>query len=169
MNEMLLEVCVDGVDFDSDTELDVIGRHFADWGWSAIDGQIVISVSGSFDPVAEALRIAAALQEVLPGARVVRWHEDFVGYSEIAQRAGVSREAVRLWAKSMRGPQDFPAARGYVGAGDRRSPLWTWAAVATWLGENDVFEDQYTYPSERQVAEINWALMRLRDREVVGV
>ena len=169
MTELLLELCVDGLDFESEVEMDRIGERFSEWSWSSIDGQVIVGVSGDFDPVQEAERVARDLHAVFPAFRVTRWYEDYVSYSEIASRAGVSREAVRLWATGQRGPQDFPAPIGFVGFGDRRSPLWTWSVVAEWLAENNIFEDMYAYPSPRQVAEINWVLAKLLDRGEIVV
>lgn len=168
VTEVLVELCVDGVDLDSEADLVAIGEHLSDWSWTAIDEQVVVSLTATGNPVDEVRGVVAALKRVLPNACVTRWYEDLVGYSEIAQRAGVTREAVRLWATGQRGSQDFPVAHGAVGAGDRRSPVWPWSVVAAWLSENDVYVDPYVYPAQRQVAEINWVLAQQLDREVVG-
>jgi predicted DNA-binding transcriptional regulator AlpA len=51
--------------------------------------------------------------------------QDLVSGAEIGRRLGVSREAVRKWAKSDR---DFPEPLARVG----RSVVWDWGLVRGW-------------------------------------
>jgi predicted DNA-binding transcriptional regulator AlpA len=51
--------------------------------------------------------------------------QDLVSGAEIGRRLGVSREAVRKWAKSDR---DFPEPLARVG----RSVVWDWGLVKGW-------------------------------------
>lgn len=55
--------------------------------------------------------------------------DDMVNAAEISHRAGVSREAVRLWIQGARGAGDFPPPAARVG----KSPVWSWLDVAEWL------------------------------------
>jgi hypothetical protein len=65
------------------------------------------------------------------GLRVVRVEPDeLVTAGEIAERAGVSREAIRLYAQGKRGPGGFPAP---VAGLQQKSPLYRWSDVAAWL------------------------------------
>lgn len=75
-----------------------------------------------------ALRFIAQVQAALPGATVVRLDQDLVSISDIAERAGRSRESVRLLVEGRRGPGQFPAPVGVVGDGIR---VWPWALVLT--------------------------------------
>jgi hypothetical protein len=50
--------------------------------------------------------------------------------SEIAERAGLSREAIRLYAQGKRGPGGFPAP---IASLHQKSPLYRWSGVAAWL------------------------------------
>lgn len=52
--------------------------------------------------------------------------EDLVSGAEIGRRLGVSREAVRKWAKSPE--RGFPAPLARVG----RAVVWDWSAVKSW-------------------------------------
>ncbi|HSH61801.1 MAG TPA: hypothetical protein VK988_19580 [Acidimicrobiales bacterium] len=52
--------------------------------------------------------------------------EDLVSGAEIGRRLGVSREAVRKWAKAP--DRGFPQPLARVG----RSVVWDWTAVKTW-------------------------------------
>ena len=49
---------------------------------------------------------------------------------DIAKRAGVSREAVRLWAAGQRGPGSFPRPVLVTTGGES---LWDWQQVAPWI------------------------------------
>jgi hypothetical protein len=55
---------------------------------------------------------------------------ELVTASEIAERAGLSREAVRLYAHGKRGPGGFPAP---IAGPRKKSPLYRWSDVAAWL------------------------------------
>lgn len=68
------------------------------------------------------------------GYRVVRVEpDDLVSLTEIAKRAGRSKESVRLLAAGKRGAKrserSFPRPRGQIG----RTKLWSWAEVAEWF------------------------------------
>ena len=76
--------------------------------------------------------IASAIGQVrsVPGVDVVRVEpEEYMTATEIAQRTGKSREAIRLLATGQRGRGDFP--RPFLRLRDR-SPLWRWSEIAAW-------------------------------------
>jgi hypothetical protein len=65
------------------------------------------------------------------GLRAIRVEPDeLVTAGEIAARAGLSREAVRLYARGQRGPGGFPHP---VAALHQKSPLYKWSDVAAWF------------------------------------
>jgi hypothetical protein len=65
------------------------------------------------------------------GLRAVRVEPDeLVTTGEIAGRAGLSREAIRLYAQGKRGPGGFPPP---VAGLHQKSPLYRWSDVAAWL------------------------------------
>ncbi len=74
-------------------------------------------------------------QAVAPfGAEVVRLlPDDLVTAAEIAQRLGISREAVRLYATGQRGDGMFPAPAH--ASASNRSVLWRWGEVLDWAME----------------------------------
>lgn len=79
--------------------------------------------------------IASAVRDVdkVPGLRAVGVEcDNMVAAADIADRAGVSREAVRLWATGQRGPGDFPKPTLITTGGER---VWDWQQVAGWLAE----------------------------------
>ena len=78
----------------------------------------------------EAARASAIEQVSKVGARVIRVEpEPLVSLSEIAQRSGMTRAAISLYASGQRGAA-FPSP---VARFTSESPLWNWADVAAWL------------------------------------
>lgn len=67
-----------------------------------------------------------------PAAVPLRVDQDLVSVSDIARRAGRSRESVRLLVDGKRGPGGFPAPLGVVGEGTR---VWPWSVVLEWLDQ----------------------------------
>ena len=77
---------------------------------------------------ATVIEVTRMLANAIPGALAVRVHPDLVSTSEIAQRIGVSREAVRKWTMNPR--RQFPLHFDTIGADQR---VWRWMEVAEWL------------------------------------
>ena len=77
--------------------------------------------------------VASAYEAVLrAGARVERIEPDhLVSLSEIAERSGLSRQAISLYTRAERG-ENFP---GPVAKVTSKHPLWDWPEVAEWLFE----------------------------------
>lgn len=89
-----------------------------------------------FDREAEsfASAVSSACQNMgNAGLKIARVEpDDLVTLSEIAERVGLSRQAIFLYAKGER-LSGFPAPTAKVTA---RHPLWSWHAVAGWLFNN---------------------------------
>lgn len=58
--------------------------------------------------------------------------DDLVTSAEIARRASVSREAVRLWSSSER-REGFPTPLTMIG----KQKVWSWKEVAAWLLDHE--------------------------------
>jgi len=68
------------------------------------------------------------------GLTVVRVEPDeLVSAAEIAERVGLSRETIRLYAIGRRGPGTFPPPVARLRS---RSPLYRWTDVAPWLAHH---------------------------------
>ena len=81
--------------------------------------------------LAEAIASAARDIDKVPGLRAVGVEcDNMVTMLDIANRAGVSREAVRLWAAGQRGPGGFPKPVLVTTGGES---LWDWEQVAPWI------------------------------------
>lgn len=84
--------------------------------------------------LAEALVSAVRDIDKVQGLRAVGVAcENMVTQLVIAERAGVSREAVRLWATGQRGAGGFPAPVLITSGGEK---VWDWEQVARWLRDH---------------------------------
>lgn len=83
--------------------------------------------------LAEAIASAVRDVEKVSGLRATGVQcDNMVTAIDIASRAGVSREAVRLWATGKRGPGGFPKPVLITTGGEK---VWDWPQVAHWLAE----------------------------------
>jgi len=95
-----------------------------------------------------------ALAKVMElGLEPLAVEDELVSISDIAERAGRSRQSVSMLVNGQRGPGNFPRPA----AGNVRSPLWHWADVAAWFEDRgadaQAFEDRL-----QAIASINGAL-----------
>jgi transcriptional regulator with XRE-family HTH domain len=101
-------------------------------------GAIILDFARDASSFADAVR-SALLNVVQAGARPVHIEPDYlVSLSDIAERAGLSKAAISLYAKGERG-QDFPAPIARV---TTESPLWDWVEVADWMHRHDKLPGQ---------------------------
>jgi hypothetical protein len=96
------------------------------------------------------------------GGRVVRVEPDsFASLSDIAERAGLTRQAVSLLAQGKRGAGDFPPPSARV---TTDSPLWDWVSVAEWLERHGKLKDRDAVARAVETRRINLALEAERAR-----
>ena len=100
------------------------------------------------DCVTAAREVVEQLRAV--GAPPRRLVDDLVARAQIAERAGVTRQAVSAWTRGERGGEAaFPAPYVLAGGG-----LWLWGEVAAVLVSRGTLEDEgVVYPS-RQDAQV---------------
>lgn len=125
----------------TDDELDTL--YEAGCGDAGIETGPLGAVA-DFDREAPSLAhaIASAVRDIekVPGLRAVGLRcDNMVNLLGIAKRAGVSREAVRLWATGKRGPGGFPKP-ALISAGGEQ--MWDWLKVASWLERRREGEQQ---------------------------
>lgn len=95
----------------------------------------VLDFTRAAPSLAEALVSAVRDVEKVPGLRAIGVAcDEMVTLAQIADRAGVTREAVRLWATGQRRNGGFPAPVVMTPAGEK---LWDWQRVAAWLLDNN--------------------------------
>jgi hypothetical protein len=83
--------------------------------------------------------------------------DDLVNAAEIARRAGVSREYIRLLSSGKRGTGGFPAPVCNCAG----KALWSWTSVSAWLNANNIDIESLSV-DPREVALIN-AMLTTRD------
>lgn len=145
----------------NDDTLDDRLAEFDNATFSEVDGLTFITVyvedgQSVVDTVLEATR---KLATKIPAAIAKRVHPDLVATSDIAQRVGVSREAVRKWVKDTRKP--FPTQFDNITAGHQR--VWRWAEVADWLLKAKSIDMDEDLPSLADVAHIDACLNKVPD------
>jgi predicted DNA-binding transcriptional regulator AlpA len=96
-------------------------------------GAIILEFAREAEAFSDAIE-SAFMGVLRAGAKPLHVEPDYlVSMSEIAERTGLSRSAVSLFAKGERG-KDFPAPTARV---TTESPLWDWVEVADWMHQND--------------------------------
>lgn len=133
----------------TDDELDVL--YEAGCGDAGIETGALGAVA-DFDREAPSLAhaIASAVRDIekVPGLRAIGLRcDNMVNLLGIANRAGVSREAVRLWATGKRGPGGFPKPVLISAGGEQ---LWDWLEVASWLEKREERDASRERPQELQ-------------------
>lgn len=122
-------------------------------------GILTVFVDAGQDVVHAVTDAAHLVSTKIPGVVVVRVHPDLVTASEIAQRVGVSREAVRKWTHSTK--VTFPVQFDNLGAGQK---VWRWVEVVTWLKASKQIDMDEDLPTVEQIAEIDSCLAGVLDQ-----
>lgn len=119
---------------DVDPEADDFEDRFFEAGCSDATialrhGVVVLCFDREADSYVDA--VVSAYRDVLnAGASIIRFEPDYlVSASEVAARAGLSRQAISLYERGERG-SNYPKPRMRVTSS---SPLWDWVEVAQWL------------------------------------
>ncbi|MEV6422835.1 hypothetical protein [Streptomyces sp. NPDC051662] len=167
--ETHIPLIVRNVDLDDDSTAEKLALNLADFAWQETGGQVVATFfTTSPDPVAAAAAAALCIGRVLPQASVERVDEQFVSLADVAVRAGLSHEAVRLWAAGKRraAGAPFPAPRAQVGQGRTATRIWVWPEILAWLEAHYCLdlEPGTSYLTAEQVARLN-ALLQERQQE----
>ena len=104
-----------------------------------VKGNVVLEFTREADNLVNA--VVSAIRDVhRAGARARRIEPDsYVTISDIAERSGLTRQAISLYASGERGSGDFPRP---VLRATTDSPLWDWFSVAKWLHKNRKLDDR---------------------------
>lgn len=84
-----------------------------------------------------------------------------VSASQVARRAGRSRQQIYQYINGQRGPGGFPPPEYHLSG---QAPLWSWSAVSQWLANNNLIRAEEGL-NARVVAAINNRLDADRQRE----
>lgn len=157
MAEQMIELVVSGIDVENDDVRRVISGELSEFAWGVSNGVTTVAQVGDLgDFVCAAEAMAKRVFEAFPEVPIaVRWNDDLVTTTAVADRTGVTREAVRLWAKALRGTKDFPAPFAMIPLAEKASPVWRWARISEWLDAHGYVGDGVQYPTDRDIALIN--------------
>jgi hypothetical protein len=151
MTAIRLSIIFSGIDFDDDN----VFEGLADLPNVVWRGEGRYAFATAVVDAPSALQAADLVkQQVIKrvaSACPIRLDEDLVAIPDIADRIGVTREAVRHWGNGTR-QANFPLPRGVVGDGIK---VWAWGEVNVWLRENLNLGDPEEFPSAHEAVMIN--------------
>lgn len=160
-----------GIDLRDPEAYDRIDEELGELFWTS-NGAVPLAVVLSDDPVpvaaADAVGWARRIAKRMPGVSVAEVHDELVSISDIAARAGVAHEAVRLWTLGKRRAslRPFPAARQVVGTGSggKTMNLYAWREVLSWIREvlGTDPDDGTSYLTDHEYATLNAQLAAVR-------
>jgi len=138
------------IDLEDDAVLDALApAPELDVIWSSSEGIVTADATAmSTTPAGAIAAVRQAASSAAPSSEFVRLVDPLVAISDIAEEAGVSRQAVRNWALGTR-QSGFPRPLAIVGDGIR---VWRLADVDPWLTANLSLGSGRMYPSARFVA-----------------
>jgi hypothetical protein len=139
MKQFEFSFVVDGFDPCDAKQMTALCEGFPEATASGWQGKTLLEfvVSGT-NALSTLRRTRNAIEQLIPGARVISLGEDLLGIPEIASRTERSEESIRQLVHGIRGSGDFPSARGILKGGAR---LWRWGDVADWLHEHGILAD----------------------------
>lgn len=160
MADYVIELTFEGLDVDDPDQIEMLADAdvvTAEW----IDAQRsrLTAVITHDDAVLAALQFIDAVRRVVPTAVPIAADRDLVSVTDIADRVGVTREAVRNWSAGKRRAGRFPAPVGTPSG----SKVWEWTAVHSWLRDNLGIWDELEMPTHQEYATIEH-LLRMRAR-----
>jgi hypothetical protein len=157
----VLTIQYSGVDFDDDAQLAVLSESAPHISWSVDSGLVSATAYLEARSIVEAAeQMVEQIARAVPGAQPIRMDEDLVNTFDVADRCGVNRETVRLWAAGLRGPGGFPSPRGRIGRDAQQ--VWDWGSVQSWLQEQYRLGGVAIAPGWAEVAKVNMRLQQLR-------
>ena len=161
-----------GVDLRDVDAYDLIDPDLAELSWEA-NGGISLAVLYSDDRPLVAVEDAAdwsrRIAKLTAGVSVAEVHDELVSVSDIAARAGVAAEAVRLWAAGKRRSslRPFPGPRQVVGSGSggKTMNLYPWREVVSWIREviGTDPDEGIEYLTDAQLAALNAELAAITE------
>lgn len=124
-----------GIDLRDPEAYDRIHDELAELFWTS-NGGVSLAILLSEDPapvaIADASDWARRIAKLMPDVSVAEVHDELVSIADIAARAGVAHEAVRLWTLGRRRAslRPFPSPRQVVGTGSggKTMNLYAWRA-----------------------------------------
>lgn len=152
---------VENLDADSPAYLEMDETLGDDLIWTVTSGVMTADLFvEDGDPIALGADAARLIRKLIPGASIAGVHDELVSISDIAFRAGVAAEGVRLWADGKRrasAENPFPRVEQAVTHGQMTVRLYAWRKVVAWLRAVPRIEadEDITYLDDERLAELN--------------
>jgi transposase len=150
-----------GLDLRRSSEFARLPEDLLELDWES-RGEITLAnalIDSAGDAVSEVLDWARRITKHIDGARVGEVYDELVAISDIASRAAVSAESVRLWSRNERrtGGAAFPPPAQWLTTGGKEMKLYRWREVLQWLRTEANLEpdEGITYLDSWRIAEIN--------------
>ena len=160
-----------GIDLRDTEAYDRIPPELEELFWmanGAVSLAVVLSDSREVVAAADAADWARRIAKHMPGVLAAEVYDELVSVSDIAARAGVAPEAVRLWAAHKRRAslRPFPAPHQVVGTGSggKTMSLYAWREVLSWIREilGTDPDESIEYLSDTRLADLNVDLAAIR-------
>jgi len=130
VTDFLIQLIYAGLDTDDDATLNALAQAGVATAQKLDNDLAVLTAGVQASTAVEAARIVMdSVHKTLPIATPVESHRDLVSVTDIGDRVGVTREAVRNWSAGKRGPGGFPVPVG--SPSDYK--VWEWSSVHAWL------------------------------------
>jgi hypothetical protein len=150
MTQFEFSFIIDGFDPRNEKQMTALCENFPETtasGWQ--DKTLLEFVASGTNALSTLRKTRKAIEQLIPGSRVISLGEDLLGIPEIASRTDRSEESIRQLVHGLRGSGDFPSARGILKGGAR---VWRWEDVAVWLHEHGILIDLDTEFIDRSSA-----------------
>lgn len=152
MADFLIELLFEAVNIDDEAVIDALAG--AGVLTAEPTGNDLVSMSAVIEhdnAVGAAVDFVDDVVRAVPQAKPICANRDLVGVTDIAERIGVTREAVRHWSSGKRRDGRFPLPAGSPGG----SKVWEWSAVHAWLRQNLGVWDQLDLPTHAEFSQID--------------
>ena len=152
MSDYVIEIIFEGLDIDDPNQIDALAEAEVVTA-ERIDAQrsLLSAVIMHDGAVLAARSFVEAVLGAVPHAVPVAVDRDLVSVTDIADRVGVTREAVRHWSSGKRRAGRFPTPLGSPSG----SKVWEWSAVHAWLRHNLGVWDELDMPTHAEYGEID--------------
>lgn len=118
-----------------------------------------IYIDNDSDVVCATTDMVKQIEQLVPGFKADSVYKDLVSMSDIADRVGLSKEAVRKWI--LNNELNFPDQVSSIGNGQK---IWDWVDVSGWLLDVKKLDMDENLPTRNQILQIDACLAGVPDK-----
>lgn len=152
---------VSGVDWDAADVEEVMGEQFPNVLLTGGQPFVLNVTVDEADAASAVVEFVRKLQAALPKVKIHGIDRDLVNVTDIATRAGLTREGARKWTQA----ENFPAPFGSLTASSMA--VWAWTDVAAWLLHERSIDLEECLPTVQLMTQIENCLMKNPDHTTV--